>query len=140
MLPLSNFTITLGKSNNYLRLACLIHVFALVVVWNSSLPISIMLSMLLVLIGSFISIARNRVPVPSYDKLSYHINHWLLHDIHGQAYKYEQAQLSFDAGLFFLLSLISETSTKKLIIFTDQLTTAQHRALNVIGKLTSSPP
>lgn len=94
-----------------------------------------MVSMLLVLIGSFILIARNRVPVPSYDKLSYHTNYWLLHDVHGKTLKYEQAQLSFDAGLFILLSLISETSTKKLVIFTDQLTTAQHRALHVIGTI-----
>jgi len=135
LLHLSNFTITLGKSNNYLRMACLIHVFAIVVLWHSSLPIYVIICMLLVLIVSLTLIARSKIPVPEYNQLSYHKSYWLLHDIHEQEIRYEQAHISFDAGLFILLALTGESPSKKLVIFVDQLSTSQYRALNVIGKV-----
>lgn len=135
MLPISNFTITLGKSSTYLKLVCLIHVFAVVVLWNSSLPLYILIIMMLILLVSFILIAYSRVPVPAFNQLSYHKNYWLLHDVYGHTIKYEQAHISFDAGLFVLLTLTGEDASKKLVIFADQLTTSQHRALNVIGKI-----
>lgn len=48
---------------------------------------------------------------------------------------YEQAHISFDAGLFILLTLTGEGASKKLVIFVDQLSPQQYRALNVIGNI-----
>jgi hypothetical protein len=135
LLHLSSFTITLGKSNHYLRLVYLIYVFAVVVLWHSSLPLFVMICMLLILIMSLRQIVQSKTPVPEYRQLSYHKNYWLLHDIHEQETKYEQAHISFDAGLFILLSLTDEIASKKLVIFVDQLSPFQYRALNVIGKI-----
>lgn len=93
--------------------------------------------MLLVLIVSFTLIVRSKIPVPEYRQLSYHKTYWLLHDIHEQEIRYEQAHISFDAGLFILLTLTGESLSKKLVIFVDQLSGSQYRALNVIGKTRS---
>ena len=93
--------------------------------------------MFLVLIVSFTQIARSITPVAAFNKLSYHQNYWLLHGIDGQENRYEQACISFDAGLFILLTLTSECASKKLVVFIDQLTTSQYRALYIIGKISA---
>lgn len=138
MLPLSSFTITLGKSNHYLRIACLIHVFAMVVLSQSSLSIYTLSCMLLIICVFFVHIVRSKTPVPAYTQLSYHQTYWLLHDSHQRSVSYEQVCISFDAGLFILLTLTTENISKKLVVFTDQLSDAQYRALNVIGKTRST--
>ncbi len=135
MLHLSSFTITLGKSNDYLRVAALLHVFGVVVLLNSSLLLLVKISMLFVLIASVFYIARSRIPVPAFSRLSYHTNYWLLHGIDSQETRYEQAHISFDAGLFFLLTFTNDGVEKKLVVFNDQLTPAQYRTLNIIGKI-----
>ncbi len=135
MLHLSSFTITLGKSNDYLRVVCLIHVFGLVVLFNSALPWPIMMGMLLVLITSGVHQVVSKVPVPAFSKLSYHTHYWLLHPLQGVGVRYEQMRIAFDGGLFLLLTLTNEGSHKKIVIFNDQLTDDQRRALHVIGKI-----
>ena len=135
MLPLSSFTITLGKSYHYLRMTSLLHVFAVFVLFNSSLPMWLLISMLLIVLLSIIHIARSRRPEPAYYQLSYHKKYWLLHGIDGQRIPYEQVHISFDAGLFVLLTLTGEKTSKKLVVFTDQLSTFQYRALHIIGKI-----
>lgn len=137
MLHLSGMTITLGKSNNYWRIACLIHLFAIVVLFNSSFPMLLLMMMSIVWMVSMTVIARTKIPVPAFSKLSYHLNYWILHSKFGDQIRYKQARISFDAGLFFLLTLSREDSQKKLVIFNDQLTPDQYRALNVISKITS---
>lgn len=93
------------------------------------------MGMLLVLIASWIHLLRTNVPVPAFSKLSYHTHYWLLYGIHGEPDRYEYAHIDFDAGLFILLTLRNEDSHKKLVIFNDQLTDVERRALNVIGKI-----
>ena len=93
------------------------------------------MSLFIVLAVSLTSIVRSKVPVAAYNQLSYRTNYWLLHDVHGQEIKYEQAYISFDAGIFILLTLTNDDSRKKLVIFVDQLSTSEYRALNVIGKV-----
>ena len=135
LLPLSNLTITLGKSTNYLRLVCLIHVFAIVVLLNSSWSIMLQVGMVFVLMISIAHVVSNRTPEPAFLKLSYHANHWLLHTIRGQEIKYEYAYISFDAGLFVILTLVNDGFQKKLVVFIDQLTTAQYRSLYIMTHL-----
>ena len=135
MLPISNFTITLGKSKYYLRLACLLHIFAGVVLYNSSIPIFCQICLSMVLAVSLIRIARSRLPMPAYNQISRCSNYWLLHRVDEQDIRYEQAHLSFDAGLFVLLKLTNNTTSKTLVIFLDQLSSLEYRALNVLGKI-----
>ncbi len=135
MLPISNFTITLGKSKYYLRLACLLHVFAGVVLYNSSIPVFCQICLSMVLAVSLIRIARSRLPMAAYNQISRRSNYWLLHGVDEQDIRYEQAQISFDAGLFFLLKLTNNNRLKTLVIFIDQLSSSEYRALNVLGKI-----
>jgi len=135
LLPLSNLTITFGKSANYLRLACLIHVFAMMVLLKSSLPFMLQIGMVFILVASLVHIVQNKTPMPSFLKISYHANHWLLHTIRGQEIKYERAYISFDAGLFVILILETDHSKKKLVVFIDQLTTTQYRSLYIMSKI-----
>jgi len=120
-----------------MKVASVIHVFGLYVLLNSSLPMSIQIGTSFVLIASIMQIARSRIPVPAFAKLSYHKNYWLLHGIHGNEIRYERAYISFDAGLFFLLTLANDDLQKKLVVFNDQLTNTQYWALNVIGKISA---
>lgn len=95
-----------------------------------------MFSILLIL--SFVSIFRNKTPVPQYTRLNYCKTHWLLDDIHDRTTRFERAYISLDAGLFILLTLVNEKKkAKKLVIFVDQMSSTQYRMLNIIGKITS---
>ncbi len=139
MLHLSGLTIPLGKSSHYLRLVYLLHAFALVVLFNSALPWSVMAGFGVILICSVVLIARSKTPMPACKQLDYYVTHWLLHDMHGQSTRFERAFISFDAGLFILLTLSGMQSTRKLVIFTDQLSSFQYRALFLIARGTSPP-
>lgn len=74
----------------------------------------------------------------AYHQLSYHTHYWLLHSIDGLETRFENARISFDGGLFIVLTLTNEMLSKNLIIFVDQLSLAQYRILNVIGKISFS--
>lgn len=135
MLHLSTIAITLGKSADYVKLACLIHVFAVIVLLNSSLPMLLSMGLLFVLILSAISIVRLGIPLPGLIKLNRHGTYWLLHGRSGEETRYEEVHISFEGGLFILLTLIGEDSKRTLVVFKDQLAADQYRALNVIGKI-----
>ncbi len=72
-----------------------------------------------------------------YKQLIYRTKQWILYDAEGVNTEFEEAYISFDAGLFFLLTLISEGKSKKLVLFNDQLSSSQYRQLNIIGKINS---
>ena len=75
---------------------------------------------------------RNKLPMSHYQKLSYHPGYWILHEVNGRQIKYERASISFEGGIFVLLSLSGISSRKTLVIFKDQITTAQYRVLKFI--------
>ena len=131
MLPSSDFTITLNKSKDYLRCAVCIHVLAMIVLLRSALPPLIIYSLLLVLIITLVHIIRSKVPLPRYQKLSYHPGYWLLHEVGGKQTKYERAAVGFDGGLFVLLTLTGINLQKKLVIFKDQITIEQYRVIKL---------
>ncbi len=132
MLLSSDFTITLSKSNDYLRCALLIQILALIALVSSALPRLIIIVLVLVLAFFMIDIYRSKVPLPNYQKLSYHPGYWLLHQMNGHPIKYEQASIGFDGGLFILLTLTGKNRKKNLVIFNDQMTTAQNRLLKLL--------
>ncbi len=134
---LSNFTITLGKSNDFLRAAFLIHIFAAIVLLKSSFPIILIIAMITALAFVMVQIIKKPLPVTNYTHLDYRVNHWLLHQTKGQIIQYDRAYICFDGGLFKLLALSNKNTEKKLLIFNDQLTPFQLRALHIIGKISS---
>ena len=128
MLPSSDFTITLNKSTDYLRVALIIHGLAIIILLNSALPSLVLFPSVLALL-LFLLRSISRPPLPLYGRLSYHAGSWLLHRVNGQYTQYKRATIDFDGGLFILLTLSDSSPTKKLVIFNDQITEAQYRVL-----------
>ncbi|HBI21127.1 MAG TPA: hypothetical protein DDY37_00815 [Legionella sp.] len=116
-------------------MAGLLHAFGAYVLFQSSLPFVIMTAMTVVLLISIARIACNPIPVPAFASMGHHNDHWLLLGRFGQETRYEHVCIGFDAGLFMLLTLTNADSCKKIVVFRDQLTTPQYRALNVFGAI-----
>ncbi len=135
MLHLSNVAITFGKSNDFVKLAGLLHVFGAYVLYQSSLPQVLLTGMALIGVVSIGRILRNPTPVPAFVSLSHHNDHWRLLGSYHQETRYEHVCIGFDAGLFMLLTLTDASTCKKLVVFRDQLTRSQYRALNVLGTI-----
>lgn len=132
MLPLSDFTITLSKSKDYLRCVVLLHLLAVIVLVRSGLPFMIKTPLGLLVVIFLINTMRNKLPLPHYQKLSHHPGYWVLHKANGQQIKYERASISFEGGIFVLLHLTGISPRKVLVIFKDQITVAQYRILKFI--------
>jgi hypothetical protein len=135
LLPLSNVAITLKQSNSFVKLAGLLHAFAAYLMYQSSFSPAILTVMMLVGIVSMGRILRNPFPVPAYKSLSHHHDHWRLLGTFQQESRYEHVRIGFDAGLFMILILTDANACKKLVVFRDQLSTSQYRALNVLGTI-----
>ncbi len=132
MLASSNIIITLGKSKDFLRSAFVLHVFALIVLGKSSWPSMLKTGVCFCLIICFIHILRIRRPYSANYQLSHHKGYWLLHDQNQPAFKYEKAVINFEGGIFFLLTLTGISPKKTLLIFYDQISRADHRALMLL--------
>ncbi len=87
----------------------------------------------MLIIVFLINIFRAKLPLPNYQKLTYHSGYWLLHEATGQQIKYERAEISFEGGIFILLKLTGISPGKTLVIFKDQITVAQYRILKFIN-------
>ena len=135
MLPLSYLTFTFGKSKDFVKLAGVLHAFGAYVLFQSSLPFVIITGMTIVLLISIGRIARHPVPVPAFASISHHNDHWQLLGSLGQIHRYAHVCIRFDAGLFILLRLSNADACQTLVVFRDQLTTVQYRALNVLGAI-----
>lgn len=133
MLPLSNITITLSRSNDYLRYSLLLHLLTLIVLVRAGLPFALKVLLGCLLIFFFLKSIRSKLPSPNYQKLTSHPGYWLLHDKTGCQIRYEQASISFEGGLFILLKLTGISPAKTIVIFNDQITIAQYRLLKFIN-------
>lgn len=133
MLPLSNVTITLNKSKDYLKCTCLLHLLTLIVLMRSGLPLALKSFFGILVIVFFIKIFRAKLPLPNYQQLTYHRGYWLLHETVGQQIKYERAEIGFEGGIFILLKLTGISPRKTLVIFKDQITVEQYRILKFIN-------
>lgn len=133
MLPLSDFSITFNKSNDFLRCILLVHMAAGGLLLLSALD-SLMITFFLILLGA--SLLYTKSSQPHYKKLTYHQKFWMLEYHDGHQMKVTTVDIRFDGGFFLLLLLASNNSKKRLIVFNDQLTQTQHRTLNVLSKIT----
>lgn len=138
MLPLSNFEIIFDKSNSYVRIAVLVHCFALLVLLNSSLSNWLACGLVFVLCVCLLQIAHRPNHLYRYAKLIGYPTVWVLQFDTGKTIVYEKAHICFDGGLFIVLQLTADTHKKQLLIFKDQITQTQHRMLQVITKIQRS--
>lgn len=138
MLPLSNFEIIFDTSPDYVRIAGLLHGFALVVLFNTSLPIWAGCGLGFIISVSVLKIVRRPNHLHPYAKLIGYPTGWVLQLHTGKTIEYKKAHVCFDGGLFIVLQLTADIKKKKLLIFNDQITQAQHRMLQVITKVQCS--
>jgi len=129
LLPISDFTITLRPSNDYLRCVVFLHVMTAIVILRSALPVVVMGVFLLLLILLLVVLAQNRRPLSRYCKLTYHPGYWLLHEVNGRSLRYEEATLLFNGGIFTLFTLSGKGTQKILTLFNDQMCQEQQRVL-----------
>lgn len=134
MLPLSGFTITFKRSRDHLRSALLIHACAAVVLLNSSFPVWLILLTMGILLILLTSTVRYCLQMPEYIHLVHHPGYWLLHRFNGEIMRFETMSVSFDAGFFVLLTLSKENVRKTWVIFHDQITKEQWRALKLTSR------
>ncbi len=62
----------------------------------------------------------------------YQSGQWFLKDKHGHDMKFTQAAIRFDGGLFIFLILSNPSSSKKLVIFKDQIKSEDQRRLTLL--------
>jgi len=138
LLPLSSPAIEFGHSRDYLKLTYALHLFAIAVLWNSSLSFAILCLMMSIVLVSITYIVRHPSPVQTYNKLVYKGHQWLLFDITDVVHRYDEAQVQLDAGIFFLLRLSNAQTYKILVIFHDQISQSQYAMINILGKIRPS--
>jgi len=135
LLLLSDIIITLNKSADYSKLTLLIYVGAIWVLWLSALPLIISSLITLILLIVLLQLWRGAIAFPPFTQVSYQAGYWRLQGSDGQEYKFEQAFISFEGGLFFLLTFTGYSARKTIVIFSDQITTSQTRHLWLLRRL-----
>jgi hypothetical protein len=127
--------IKLGKSVDYLKLALLIYLSAIVALYYSACPLLLKLLGFALLLLQLLRIALHPIP-SSCSFLIYTNGHWLLHDEHAQQKVYAKIRLVISTGLFFLVEFSGEKQWKRsIVIFVDQINENDHRLLKIIGRI-----
>lgn len=117
-------------SKDYRRLTWLIHLVAVVAVLRSGLSWSVsLLGLGIIVIGMVKMLAS---PPFATERLSYHTSSWFLHSQGGPALQYEHVKISFDGGLFLVLTLQGISPKKTRVVFYDQLSIEEMRGLRLI--------
>lgn len=134
LLNLSNHRILLGKSRCYARLAFLIYLSSLFLLFYASGMAVLKIFLALCLILQLARILKNPRPYPKYQMLSYSNMGWLIHDKFNHQIPFESTRIVIDAGLFFLLELSQASKRRYLVVFFDQLSNDSYRFLNIKEK------
>ncbi len=129
MSVLYDLAIELKPSGDYRKLCCLTASFALLCTIYSPLAgvFKIIAAILIMFTAAYA--VRHGLPAKKYRMLSGQPGNWLLCDQHGEIHCYHNMIIRFDAALFMLLQWQAESTTQHMVLFTDQITIAQRRAL-----------
>ena len=135
MLNTLSCKISLDRSPCYAKIALLIFLFSLVLLFNSSFiwPLKAFLAALLSL--QLMATIIKPIPHPKYKLISQDKRGWLLHSINGKEMIFNKVRIIIDTGLFFLLELSTEEKSQILVIFLDQISEDNYRLLNINTKI-----
>lgn len=111
----------------------LFEILAMIIVWQSALLLIVKGVFTLILLLVLFSIYRAPKPEAKYLQLSYLGGVWWLMDVDGLEQKYQTAEITFNAGLFFLLVLKGEKFKRRLVVFNDQITQADFRFIKHVS-------
>jgi hypothetical protein len=135
LLSLSRCIIKLSKSTSYSRLAFILSFFSAYLVINCQFWWLIKISLLGYLGFKFIYIYLNPFPYSDLIQFAFIKDEWILSYSVKPQLNYQKHRIVLDCGLFFLLEFSNETKRKIMVIFFDQLSPDDYRALCLIEKL-----
>ncbi len=121
MLPSSGYTITIRPSKDYLKIVYLLYAITFAVIWQSQAMIITNLLITTLVMLYLYKTSPHDNPVKKLNKIYLNNGSWLLLNKDGSMKRYERLFVSFNGGLFVVLSLVRENSTNRLIIFNDQI-------------------
>ncbi|WP_420795301.1 protein YgfX [Legionella brunensis] len=128
----SNYTISFGKSFNFLRVATLIYSSAFLLLFHSTWQVWLKLLLTIPLVFQLIRIFYNPIPYAKYLKLTYHNKEWQLYERNASTpLHYEKVRIVINTGLFFLLELRKANKRKVFVIFADQISNSTFRDLKI---------
>lgn len=129
MSSLSSYTITLGKSKDFQRCTVFVHLLCVCLLYRSSFFPLLVGPLTALIVLTMMLTFWQAVPEPNYTELSFQKTGWTLHKRNGDQISYQNLDIEFDGGLFMLLTLTNSKFRKRLVVFYDQITTAQYRML-----------
>lgn len=135
LLPLSDVTITLNASNDYLKTLTLLYGFALYVF----LPLDVSRSLYVLVISglffcwSYSFFYKKKIGFP-FTRVRIHHDTIEVTDNQHQVHQYDKIHASIHAGFFSMYQLSNEKKRRLWIIFYDQLTLKERKLLRLVSQ------
>ena len=129
--PLSNVTVRLKFSRDYLRLIVFVHAVAAIAVFQSACPVGLVCALAFALAAHASYLWRQKTPGVLCSELHYWRESWsLLDDTTGELVAYSEVQVRFDFGWLMWLAF-KNPSRRDVFVFQDQLLPDEHRLLRL---------
>ncbi len=135
--PLSNVTVHLKPSRDYLKLLLLIHALAAYALFQSACPRVLCVFLMGGLIYHLAYLARLKTPGGQRSEVHYTGGRWqLLDDTTGELMVYSKASVRLDFGWMMWLLFqepfdVSHAARQSVFVFRDQLSSAEHHMLRL---------
>lgn len=113
----------------------LIYVLSLLALLLSGFNWGIKLATAILLIFAYALIYKAPRPTGNYTHLHYKNSQWVLTNAQQEELIFTKHRILLEIGLFFLLQLSAEKKNKVLVVFFDQLSTAQYKHLKILEKI-----
>ncbi|MDF1827458.1 MAG: hypothetical protein P1U39_04185 [Legionellaceae bacterium] len=137
--PLSNVTVRLKPSRNYVYLLVLVHACAVIALFQTACPPGLIVTLAFALAAHGSYLWRRKTPGSCCSQLMYAQERWwVLDDSTGELVAYAEAQIYYDFGWLMWIVFKQEASlfTKKrqrdVLVFHDQMNPDEHRLLRLI--------
>ena len=141
--PLSNVTVRLKPSRDYLRLLVLVHGFSVIALFQSACPTGLIAALTCVLAAHGSYLWRRKTPGARCSELNYTKERWLiLDDTTGELVVYAEARVRFDFGWLIWLVFENKAASEKtrrrdVLLFQDQINSDEHRLLRLVLRVNS---
>ncbi|KTC65099.1 Uncharacterised protein (plasmid) [Legionella adelaidensis] len=127
----SELCIDFNLSKDYIKIIFVVYILGLYSLICSSFPGYITFLWTIFLSYHFFIQIKDKVPY-HYKKLQYIGKKWVLSANDKPFMEFSKARISFECGLFLLLTLKKDKKRKNLVIFLDQITLETNKKLHLI--------
>ena len=137
MSNLSVLKLEISSSRYLFILGVIVHFVALIALSESDLPLSFSYLLYGLIVINFIFFVFKDVLITSglsWIELVYKNGGWLLRRKNGKEQSYLSCRCLLNNSIFTLIELTSESDTKRLILFSDQITLEKAHQLQVVLK------